>query len=46
MNYAVAWMAPRRDFAVLVVTNQGGDDAAQGTDEAAAALIHLQESNK
>ena len=39
MNYAVIWVAPRKDFAVLVVTNQGGNDAATGTDEAAAALI-------
>jgi len=39
MNYAVIWVAPRKDFAVLAVTNQGGTDAATGTDEAAAALI-------
>jgi CubicO group peptidase (beta-lactamase class C family) len=44
MNYAVVWMAPKRDFAVLVTTNQGGPDAQQGTDEAAAALIRLHES--
>jgi CubicO group peptidase (beta-lactamase class C family) len=42
MNYAVIWLAPKRDFAVLVVTNQGGSDAATGTDEAAAALIGYQ----
>ena len=41
MNYAVAWVAPKRDFAVLVCTNQGGDSATRGTDEAAAALIRL-----
>ncbi|HUL71960.1 MAG TPA: serine hydrolase domain-containing protein [Vicinamibacterales bacterium] len=41
MNYAVVWMAPKRDFAVLVTTNQGGGDAQKGTDEAAAALIGL-----
>jgi CubicO group peptidase (beta-lactamase class C family) len=41
MNYAVVWMAPLRDFAVLVTTNQGGADAQKGTDEAAAALIGL-----
>ncbi|MFI5178236.1 MAG: serine hydrolase, partial [Vicinamibacterales bacterium] len=41
MNYAVVWMAPSRDFAVLVTTNQGGADAQEGTDEAAAALIGL-----
>jgi hypothetical protein len=25
MHYAVAWMAPLRDFAVLIVTNEGGN---------------------
>jgi CubicO group peptidase (beta-lactamase class C family) len=39
MNFAVAWLAPRRDFAVLVVTNQGGDIAAKACDEVASALI-------
>lgn len=45
MNFAVVWMAPLRDFAVLAVTNQGGDEAAQACDEVAAALIglHLEE---
>lgn len=44
MNFATVWMAPSRDFAVLVVTNRGGDDAQRVTDEAASALIlmHLQ----
>ncbi len=37
--YAVVWAAPEQDFAVLVATNEGGDHAARGTDEAAAALI-------
>jgi CubicO group peptidase (beta-lactamase class C family) len=27
MSYATAWVAPRRDLAVLVVANQGGDEA-------------------
>lgn len=39
MNYAVAWLAPKKDFAVLVCTNQGGDDAAKGCDAAAGAMI-------
>jgi hypothetical protein len=39
MNLAVAWLAPLRDFAVLVVTNQGGPAAFKGCDEAASALI-------
>jgi hypothetical protein len=46
MNYAVVWMAPRRDFAVLVTTNQGGEDAARATDEAAAALIRLHDASR
>ena len=39
MNFCVVWMAPKRDFAVLVVTNAGGDEAAAACDEAASALI-------
>ena len=39
MWYAVAWLAPKRDFALLVVTNQGGDPAAKACDEASSALI-------
>jgi hypothetical protein len=39
MWYAVVWMAPKRDFAVLVATNQGGDRAATACDRAAWALI-------
>lgn len=39
MNFALVWMAPARDFAVLVVTNQGGPAAEKGCDEAAGALI-------
>jgi hypothetical protein len=41
MNLAVAWVAPLRDFAVLVVTNQGGPAAVKACDEAASALINL-----
>jgi CubicO group peptidase (beta-lactamase class C family) len=41
LNFATVWVAPRRDFAVLVVTNEGGDQAAKGCDEAAGALIKL-----
>jgi len=39
MWFAVTWVAPRRDFAVLVASNQGGDVAAKACDEAASALI-------
>lgn len=38
-NYAVAWVAPLKNFAALVMTNQGGDAAAEATDTVAAALI-------
>ncbi len=38
-NYAVAWLAPRRGFAALVVTNQAGGSTAQACDDVAAALI-------
>jgi CubicO group peptidase (beta-lactamase class C family) len=39
MWYAVVWIAPERDFAVIAVTNAGGEVAAQGTDQAAATMI-------
>ena len=39
MNTAVAWLAPQRDFAVLLCANQGDDAAAKACDEAASALI-------
>ena len=39
MNYALIWMAPLQDFAVLVVTNQGGPAAERGCDKASGALI-------
>lgn len=38
-NYAVVWMAPIKDFSVLVMTNQGGDEIFEACDAAAAALI-------
>lgn len=41
MNYSVVWMAPSKDLAVLVVTNQGDETAARACDEAASALIQL-----
>ena len=41
MNYAVVWIAPKRDFAVLVTSNQGGAAAVKGCDDAAAGLIRL-----
>lgn len=39
---AWVWIAPDDDFAVLVVTNQGGEAAQTGTDAAAWALIQQQ----
>jgi CubicO group peptidase (beta-lactamase class C family) len=39
MNYAVVWMAPAKDFAVLVMTNQAGGETFNACDAAAAALI-------
>jgi CubicO group peptidase (beta-lactamase class C family) len=39
MNYCVVWIAPKRDFAVLAATNQGGDEAFKACDDAAATLI-------
>ena len=42
MNKSVAWLAPKKDFAVLVCTNQGGDATTKACDEAAAALIRAQ----
>lgn len=37
--YATVWASPARGFAVLAVTNEGGDEAGQATDATAAALI-------
>lgn len=37
--YAVTWIAPERNFAVLVVANQGGAAAARACDDAAGRLI-------
>ena len=39
MFYAVIWLAPIKDFAVVVCTNVGGDGGAKATDQAAARLI-------
>lgn len=37
--YATIWLAPIRDFGILVATNQGGDAAAKACDQAIGALI-------
>jgi CubicO group peptidase (beta-lactamase class C family) len=41
MNCANVWVAPKRDFAVLVCVNQSGPVAFKASDEAVAALIGL-----
>jgi CubicO group peptidase (beta-lactamase class C family) len=39
MNFAIVWMAPAKDFAVLVMTNQAGGETFNACDTAASALI-------
>ncbi len=39
MNYATAWLAPGRDFAVLVATNQGPPAGEKGCHEARREII-------
>ena len=41
MNFANVWIAPQRDFAILVCVNQSGDTAFKASDEAVGALIKL-----
>lgn len=41
MNYANVWIAPKRDFALLVCINQGDSIAAKASDEAIGALLRL-----
>lgn len=41
MNFANAWVAPSRNFAILVCVNQSGNRAFQATDEAVSAMIDL-----
>jgi CubicO group peptidase (beta-lactamase class C family) len=41
MNFANVWIAPQRDFAILVCVNQSGETAFKATDEAVGALIKL-----
>ena len=37
--YAVIWLAPARNFAILVATNQGDKQAERACDQAASVLI-------
>ena len=39
MNFCVAWVAPLKNFAVLVATNRGGDGATEGLDQVCSAMI-------
>ena len=41
MNFANVWVAPNKDFAILVCVNQSGDTAFQATDKAVGAMIDL-----
>ena len=45
MWYCVTWLAPKKNFAVLIMCNQGGDEAAKACDDAAAALIREYQSH-
>jgi hypothetical protein len=42
MNCANVWVAPRRDFAILVCINQTGNTAFQASDQAIGAIIQLE----
>ncbi len=39
-----AWIAPNKDFAILVATNYGGDSAAKAADEGVSDLIRFNSS--
>ena len=41
MNFANVWMAPQRDFAILVCVNQSGTAAFEAADAAIVALLKL-----
>ncbi len=44
MNFALVWVAPKRDFAILVCVNQSGDTAFKAADSAVVALMKLRET--
>jgi CubicO group peptidase (beta-lactamase class C family) len=46
MNFAVMWVAPGRDFAVVAATNAPGKDAERGCDDAVAMLIRRWEASR
>ena len=41
MNFANVWVAPKKDFAILVCINQSGDKAFEASDAAVFALMQL-----
>jgi CubicO group peptidase (beta-lactamase class C family) len=41
LNFANVWVAPQRNFAILVCVNQGGDAGFKASDDAVAALINF-----
>lgn len=41
MNFANVWIAPEKDFAVLVCVNQGGEKGFKASDKAVGKLIGL-----
>ena len=45
-NFANVWVAPKKDFAVLVCVNQGGDTAFRARDEAVGALVRFHGAKK
>ena len=46
MNCAVVWIAPQKDFAILVCVNQGDDAALRASDDAVVELIKLHASKE
>lgn len=46
MWFCVAWLAPKKDFAVLACCNQGGDAAQKACDGVASALIGAHAKSK
>ncbi len=46
MNFANVWVAPQKDFAILVCVNQSGNTAFQASDQAVGALIKLLQSQQ
>jgi CubicO group peptidase (beta-lactamase class C family) len=45
INYALAWVAPQHDVAVLVCTNIGGSNATKATDEISRQMLKSHSRN-